>query len=375
LKLGETLHTLRPRISGVAQLEQVTWRSWDMTSKKAVTSNGTPTPAVGTQTSPRSKASSALGGGTLTVVDRPAQSSGQAKDMATGLASRMANEVIEATAVALGNPQIAPGAFVTLDGVGKRFGGTHRVVAATHIYRGASGYETRFTLGAGGRPLPRELGGRSGHEGFASHLAIGLVSQNSDPLQIGRVKLKYPALDDSLESDWVRIAWPAAGSSRGIVALPAVNDEVIVGFEHGDVQRPIVLGVLFNGQDKPGTDLIAQESSHVVRMPRTFDAKYDQQIKFVSGQAMTITSGATLDMKSTGAMTIESQAAADIKATAPMTIEGQATVTVKANGEVTIQGNGPVSVTSNAALTLKGSMVTVQSSGVLALQGSEVMIG
>ena len=40
--------------------------------------------------------------------------------------------------------------------------------------------------------------------------------------------------------------------------LPQVNEEVIIGFEHGDTRRPIVLGSLFNGKDKPGTDLLPE---------------------------------------------------------------------------------------------------------------------
>ena len=42
-----------------------------------------------------------------------------------------------------------------------------------------------------------------------------------------------------------------AGPDSGTMFIPAVNDEVLVGFEHGDVDWPIVIGGLFNGTDKP----------------------------------------------------------------------------------------------------------------------------
>ena len=34
--------------------------------------------------------------------------------------------------------------------------------------------------------------------------------------------------------------------------LPQPDEEVVIGFEHGDSRRPIVLGSTFNGKDKPG---------------------------------------------------------------------------------------------------------------------------
>ena len=42
-----------------------------------------------------------------------------------------------------------------------------------------------------------------------------------------------------------------AGPDSGAVFLPEVNDEVLVAFEFGDVRRPIVVGSLYNGKDKP----------------------------------------------------------------------------------------------------------------------------
>ena len=42
-----------------------------------------------------------------------------------------------------------------------------------------------------------------------------------------------------------------AGPARGLYVLPEVDDEVLVGFEHGRPDAPFVLGALWNGKDKP----------------------------------------------------------------------------------------------------------------------------
>ena len=66
-----------------------------------------------------------------------------------------------------------------------------------------------------------------------------------------RVKVKYPWLDNEHESNWARVASPGAGATRGLLMTPEVNDEVLVAFEHGDMNRPYVVGGLWNGKDKP----------------------------------------------------------------------------------------------------------------------------
>ena len=67
----------------------------------------------------------------------------------------------------------------------------------------------------------------------------------------GRIKVCFPRLPGKPESDWVRVAQPAAGAGRGFYWLPHVNDEVLVAFERGEAHRPYVIGSLWNGKDKP----------------------------------------------------------------------------------------------------------------------------
>lgn len=90
-------------------------------------------------------------------------------------------------------------------------------------------------------------------------LVLGLVTNNKDPERLGRVKVKYHMLDQQVESDWCRLVSFYAGKSRGAYWVPEVDDEVVLGFEHGDVNFPYIIGSVWNGKDKPkdeksGTD-------------------------------------------------------------------------------------------------------------------------
>ncbi len=37
--------------------------------------------------------------------------------------------------------------------------------------------------------------------------------------------------------------------------FPEINDKVLVGFEHGDIHRPYIVGGVWNGKDKPPEDV------------------------------------------------------------------------------------------------------------------------
>jgi uncharacterized protein involved in type VI secretion and phage assembly len=80
---------------------------------------------------------------------------------------------------------------------------------------------------------------------------IGVVTDNKDPSKLGRVKLKMPILSDKDTTFWVPIIMQGAGKNRGWFFIPEVDDEVLVMFEQGDINRPLVVGALWGGKDKP----------------------------------------------------------------------------------------------------------------------------
>jgi len=80
---------------------------------------------------------------------------------------------------------------------------------------------------------------------------IGIVTDNKDPSKLGRVKLKLMILSDKDTTLWCPIIMQGAGKNRGWFFIPEVEDEVLVMFEQGDINRPLVVGALWGGKDKP----------------------------------------------------------------------------------------------------------------------------
>jgi uncharacterized protein involved in type VI secretion and phage assembly len=83
---------------------------------------------------------------------------------------------------------------------------------------------------------------------------IARVLDNVDPMDAARVKVQFPWEAGASESNWAPVAMPHAGGGRGMYFMPEIGDEVLVAFEQGDPNRPVVLGSLWNGNDPPPND-------------------------------------------------------------------------------------------------------------------------
>lgn len=84
-----------------------------------------------------------------------------------------------------------------------------------------------------------------------------IVVDNVDPLKLGRVMVRFAWMDvgkpnysapDAERNDypWIRIAQPYGGNNKGCFILPEINEEVMVGFEHDNMEKPFVIGSLYN---------------------------------------------------------------------------------------------------------------------------------
>jgi uncharacterized protein involved in type VI secretion and phage assembly len=262
------LREFRPRLSGVGQPKTATAQGWDsngQTEIKAEATTPTTFNAGGITKAAGAAAEAAFSGNgkaNLAVVYRPMVVSGEATDIAQAALDTVASEYLQAEGECLGHADIVAGVTVTVKGVGTRFEGKYLVTSATHIYRRGQ-YLTRITM-TGRQPNTfRHLIGSTRDIGLdrpqadLTGVVVGVVTDTGDKAELGRVKVKFPWLQkDSttsadVVSNWARVAAPLAGGQRGIMFMPAVADEVLLAFEHGDPNTPYVLGGLWNNHDKP----------------------------------------------------------------------------------------------------------------------------
>ena len=196
------------------------------------------------------------------VVDHPlangSAANGAADEMAQGLANHVGSTFAEAEGDAVGDPSIQAGEQVDIKGVPKMFVGKWTVTNARHVFDpDEGGYHTRFWVsGRSDRSLFALASGASsrgggGHSPAPMHgLVCGVVTNLKDPDKVGRVKVSLPWLAPDYETDWARVVQMTAGPRTGVMFMPEVGDEVLVGFELGDPRRPYVIGGLVNDKTK-----------------------------------------------------------------------------------------------------------------------------
>ncbi|WP_443943848.1 type VI secretion system Vgr family protein [Pedobacter sp. AW1-32] len=88
------------------------------------------------------------------------------------------------------------------------------------------------------------------------------VIDNDDPQGQGRIKVQFKwACQTNDVTEWLRVVTPNAGigdrgSNRGFFAVPEIGDQVIVGFEEGNIARPVVMGSVYNQSNVDSTPQI-----------------------------------------------------------------------------------------------------------------------
>ncbi|KQV79807.1 rhs element Vgr protein [Massilia sp. Root351] len=108
--------------------------------------------------------------------------------------------------------------------------------------------------GSGGCSHPRPTAG-----GAQSAIVVGLDGSDSpngvDEIhcdRLGRVRIRFHWQDSGDATCWVRVAQRSAGGGMGSQFLPRIGQEVLVQFLENDIDRPIIVGALYNGQGEGG---------------------------------------------------------------------------------------------------------------------------
>lgn len=95
-----------------------------------------------------------------------------------------------------------------------------------------------------------------------SGFVTGIVKEIYDEKYPGMIKAEISMTDGTLNvTDWMRVIVPYAGAKKGMYFLPDVGDEVAIIFERGDIERPYVIGCLWNQVDTIPENTVTEKNS------------------------------------------------------------------------------------------------------------------
>lgn len=198
-------------------------------------------------------------------------------------------------------------------------------------------------------------------------VAIAVVESNKDLRGEGRVKVSYPWAPGI--EPWARVVTPYAGMNRGIYFMPQDGDEVLVAFQNGDINVPMVIGSIWSSLDRPPIspgDILAPSTKRIIR---TGNVAAHEIVLDDLDSSVTITSitkqSITMDPTQIKLSTTKDTASITLDTLGNITIKGALSITLQAES-ITLDGS-TVNVTSKAATSIKAG-------GDCSVQGSMVRI-
>jgi phage protein D len=371
LKWLDEISSFSTRVTSAEQVSAVEVRSWDYTQKKLITYKAQSEKVI-TDTGNQKGSSSSNKFNIskpplMTVVDKPVFSAKQAEVMAQALCDELGGEFVYADAKAEGNPLIRPGKFVTLQKMGDRFSGKYYITETRHFYSQRV-YTTEFSVrGLRSGNLYNSISPQTRLQPGQTFL-VGVVTNNQDPKGLSRVKVKFPTLTEEHESYWARMVSIGAGSGRGIDWLPEINDEVLVGFEHGDIHRPYIIGGVWNGKDAPPTSVKDSVVRGKVRL-RTLKTRIGHQLQFVDEDKARSNTGIYIETKGRNKISInDTRKFIEIE-----TSRRQKILINDIDGSITIRANTRIDNTATASITSRAGSIDTTAGSVMSMKSGGAM--
>ncbi|MGW6281604.1 VgrG-related protein [Kribbella sp. NPDC055071] len=380
LELGSDLLRLRSTVTAAGQVPNVEVHGWDDSAQRAIVAKApvaTSSAQIGVQPLDLANKFGAAG---WIVTHVPHRTSATAEAAAKALAERVAGTFAEVEGVCRGNPNLHAGTAIALNNLGAPFDGKYTLSRVRHVFDNDSGYTTAIAVTG---QQDRSMLGVSAAAGTPRQdIATGVVTDVSDPTALGRVKVKLPWMRDDFGTAWSRVLQPGAGKDRGSMVLPEVGDEVLVAFEHGDIDAPFVLGGLYSTSVKPyaGQSATVSGSGQVDR--RALVGRTGHSLELLEGAAKNGIWLQTGDGKLKVSMDGTRAPVITVHSDGRVVVDAKDGVAIDAGrGGVKITGGQKIELTAKTGISLdggagdikvKGMNVDLQGSGQATLSGATV---
>lgn len=253
--------------------------------------------------------------------------------------------------------------------------GTYIITEITHVAGMGDSYQNYFTalpssiptLPCPDVPLP------------VAHTQQAVVVSNEDPKKLGRVQVKMNWQTGPMQTSWIRVLTPDAGTSdkvatnRGFVFIPEKGDQVMVAFRYDDPNRPFVLGSLFHGMSGTGGGSSNKTKSLTTRSGCTItldDEKGSVTIADPTGSTIILNGDNTITIDAKDKITIHSKEL-EILADEKIRIEADSEVEVLGKTS-TFEGKSEAKIKSDTSIKEEAATIDIKASATLKATGATV---
>ena len=186
--------------------------------------------------------------------------------------------------------------------------------------------------------------------GLQSAVVVGSSGEEIWVDKYGRVKVQFfwdrQGKKNEQSSCWVRVAQPWAGKNWGFVAWPRMGQEVLVAFESGDPDRPIIVGSLYNAEMMPPYALPANQTQTGIKSRSSKGGGTDNfnELRFEDKKGSEeVHVQAEKDLTTV----VKNNETRDVRSTRTTTIQSDDTKTIKKGKEATTLEEGDQLITLN----------------------------
>lgn len=199
------------------------------------------------------------------------------------------------------------------------------------------------------------------------------VVENKDEQKLGRIRVQFPWQEiqsKEMKTPWLRIAVPYAGASKGYQFVPEIGEEVMVGFEMNNAERPYIIGSFYNGgngkpdenwavsTEEDGTTnnikAIRTRNGHTIRFNDKGDAGL---LEIYDNKNNTYHITLSADDKK---ITIYSAGEIEVVADTDINIKAKGDIGVNADGNIGIKSKGNISMEAKKEVSIQASKVKVR---------------